>query len=63
MREATWTNGKRTVKGRWDYYRPGDFFTITLDQRDSITGQRTKTFRSYRDEPEWGNWKLVEDKS
>lgn len=61
MEEAVWINGKRTVKGRWKYYRPGDFFTIELDQRDRTTGARTKTFRVYGEAPEWGNWKRVKN--
>lgn len=58
-REAVWTNGKRIVKGRWSYYRPGDYFTIELDQRDRTTGARTKVFRAYGDKPEWGKFRRV----
>jgi hypothetical protein len=59
MADATWTDGKRTVKGRWEYYRPGDFFTIVLDAPDRLAGKHTRSIRSYRDEPEWGNFKLI----
>lgn len=59
MAEAQWTNGKRTVSGRWFYYRPGDFFSVELDQRDRTTGERTKIFRVYGDSPEWGKFRLV----
>lgn len=61
MREAQWTNGKRTVSGRWSYYWAGDFFTVELDQRDRTTGERTKTFRVYGDSPEWGKFRLVKN--
>jgi hypothetical protein len=58
--EAKWTNGSRTIKGRWFYDLPADKFYIELDSIDRITGcQRNIT--SHRDEPEWGNWKLVKE--
>lgn len=60
-RQAQWTNGKKTISGRWHYFRPGDFFIIELDQSDRTTGQKTKTFRVYGEFPEWGNFKLVRD--
>lgn len=59
-REATWTNGKQTVKGHWTYYRPSDKFFIELNSTDRVTGLKRK-IESYRDEPEWGNWKLVRE--
>lgn len=61
VHEASWSNGKRTVKGRWSYYRPGDFFSIELDQRDRTTGERTKRFRAYGDRPEWNKFKLIRE--
>lgn len=58
-KEAVWQNGKKTVKGRWQYHWAADKFYIELDRRDSITGSRTRTIIAHGDEPEWGNWKLV----
>lgn len=57
-REATWENGKRTVTGTWDYNWAGDFFNISLNSRDRVTGS-ARQFRVWGDAPEWGNWKLV----
>lgn len=59
MGEATWVNGKKRVSGRWSYYRPSDVFVIELDQRDRITGSRSKIFTTHNDTPEWGNWKIL----
>jgi hypothetical protein len=59
MTEAKWQNGRRTVAGRWSYYRPGDFFVVELDQRDRTLGTRTKTFTVHGDTPEWGRFRLV----
>lgn len=61
MKEAKWTDGKRTVSGRWSYYWPGDFFTIEINQRDRTTGQKTKTIRAYGDHPHWGKFKLIRE--
>ncbi len=60
-KKAAWKNGKRSVKGRWDYFDDSDEFIIILDTVDSITG-RNKTLTVSGDTPEWGNWKLVRDK-
>jgi hypothetical protein len=61
MRHTTWTNGKRTVKGCWNYYWASDCFVVTLFQRDRTTGASEKTFRVYGDTPEWGNWKMQKE--
>ena len=57
-KKATWKNGKKKVKGSWYYNWAGDFFVITLDSRDPITGQ-PRQFLVYGESPEWGNWKRV----
>lgn len=49
---ATWKDGDRVMTGRWEYYWPGDFFHIWPDKGP------IKYRKSYRDEPEWGKWKL-----
>jgi len=59
MREATWTNGKSTVKGYWDYHWASDCFVVTIFKRNSLTGASEQTFRVYGDTPEWGKWKQV----
>lgn len=55
---AVWTNGKRTITGRWAYYWPSDVFDIWLDKRDPLTGE-DRYIQADGDTPEWGKWKLV----
>ncbi len=59
MPKGVWLNSKtnKKVTGFWEWYWPGQFFKISLDQRDSVTGLR-RNFRSYNEKPEWGNFKL-----
>lgn len=53
QRSAKWTNGKTTRDGWYEYYWPGDFFWVKAG---------SETVRKvYRDEPEWGEWRLVRD--
>lgn len=59
MKEATWTDGSITVTGHWEYYRPSDKFIITLSSKDPITKQ-IRVIETYRDVPEWGDFKRVE---
>lgn len=56
--EATWSNGKRTLTGRWRYEWARDRFIIHLDSIDKITGQHRQVV-TYNDTPEWGKWKRV----
>lgn len=56
--QATWTNGKQTVTGRYKYYRPSDAFFISLDKVVGVNGERRKTFRVYG-ECEFGRYKLA----
>jgi hypothetical protein len=58
MREAVWTKGKRTVKGRYSYNRAGDFFYVEVDMKDPLTGSNHRSFTVYDDTPEWNGWKL-----
>ncbi len=60
MKTGTWTDGKRTESGRWDYCWGGDYFVVILDSRDPVTGM-PRQFRVYDDHPEWGNFKLVRE--
>lgn len=50
-KEASWTNGKETVTGKWAYIYESDSFFISL--------KNGETRRTYRDEPEWGSFKLI----
>lgn len=61
MKDARWTNGKRTINGRWAYHWPSDSFTIELDVRDVITGAKTRTFTVKDDTPEWGKFRLIRE--
>ncbi len=58
MREATWTKGKRTIKGRYNYNQASDTFTIEVDIKDTLTGEDCRHFTVYEDTPEWYGWKL-----
>lgn len=58
MKQAIWTNGKRSLKGTYSYNWASDYFLIELESRDRITG-RLRVFRVRGDKPEWGNWKLL----
>lgn len=58
MPEATWTNGKTELKGRWQYNWGSYTFTIEIDKKDPITGSRTRNFTTHNDTPEWGKYKL-----
>ncbi len=60
VNEATWTNGKQRVTGRWVYIWSRDVFLICLDGVDEITG-RPRKFETHNDSPEWGKWKLAEE--
>lgn len=55
---AVWSDGKTTVEGEWEYYRPGDFFIIRLDDKDPIT-QQPRKFKTHFDVPEWGKFKRI----
>lgn len=55
--KATWTNGKRTVKGCWHYNWSAGRFVIELGL-DPITGEKRRIFVQ-GEVPEWGNWKRV----
>lgn len=56
MKQATWINGKKRVRGLWEYRWASDSFLIVLDSKDSVTGrQRSMVVKG--DSPEWGNWK------
>lgn len=60
-RRATWTNGKKTLTGSYEYFWHSDSFVIRLDSTDRITG-RKRVVHVYGDDlPEWGNWKLVRE--
>lgn len=58
-RQATWTNGRRRVTGKWCWVWHLQEFQIRLDARDPITGQ-IREFSVKGDEPEWGRYRLVE---
>lgn len=62
MTRDVWVNGKRRVTGHWTYHWAPDRFTITLDQKDRITGENKRLVVA-GDKPEWGNWKLLRDAS
>lgn len=56
--EAVWQNKSKKITGKWIYNWAADSFTIILNSKDRITGQR-RTMTICNDTPEWGNWKLV----
>jgi hypothetical protein len=56
-RKASWTNGKRTITGTWEYINFSRQFHFVLDSRDPVTGL-IREFWIKADSPEWGNWKL-----
>ena len=58
MKNGTWTNGKRTVTGKWAYMWQSERFVVELNSVDRITGMRRRLVLA-GDRPEWGNWKLV----
>ena len=58
MKPGVWTNGKRTVTGRWQYHWSADRFVILLDNKDRVTGDYRRIVVG-GDAPEWGKWKLV----
>lgn len=60
--KAKWTDGKRIVTGEWEYRRSCDNFAIRLDSKDPITG-RQRMFIVYDDVPEWGKFKLIQEKT
>lgn len=59
---ATWKNTKtgKTITGQWVYRKSGDYFFISLDKKEPISGQNIE-FRTYCDSPEWKNWKLLDN--
>ena len=59
-KKARWTRGKRTIAGEWDYYRPSDIFTISLNKTNPFTNQ-PETIQVKGETPEWGGWKLLEE--
>lgn len=50
FREATWTNGRKTVSGRWVYIWHRQRFVIELSSG--------RQFEVDGDSPKWGSWKL-----
>lgn len=58
MKRGMWYNGKRYIKGHWQYNWSSDSFSVVLDITDRITGMR-RSFGVWNDTPEWGNWKKV----
>lgn len=59
MNRAKWTNGKRTVTGRWRWIWHKQRFRIILDVPSEVTS-RQHDFLVAGETPEWGNWKLLE---
>lgn len=55
---GVWTNGKRQVTGRWEWFWSAQRFVIWLDGTDRTTGGQRR-IEVAGDHPEWGNWKLV----
>jgi len=53
---ACWHNGKRVVRGSWNYNWSSDRFSISLRDR---AGTRNMDFTTCNDHPEWGDWKLI----
>lgn len=56
--EASWTDGKKTITGRWLYIWSRDRFVIWLDGKDDL-GMRRREFETCNDSPEFGKFKLV----
>jgi len=54
MQEAKWTNGKKTISGRWVYIWHLKTFIVELS-----TGRRIVLLGN--DTPEWGKWKKIKD--
>ena len=63
-RDAQWKNQKtgEIITGSWKYVWHLDRFFIWLDSTDPITNRR-RELQCSGDHPEWGQWKLVKDKS
>jgi hypothetical protein len=61
--QAKWTDGKRTITGRFEYYWPGDRFDIWLDSTDRITGKQRHISLVGEDSPQWGKWKIVREET
>lgn len=54
-----WKKGNKKVTGGYSYNWAGDYFNITLDSKDVITG-RIREFRIYGEEPNFNGFKLIE---
>lgn len=50
-RSGVWSNGKRTLRGRWRYDWAKDRFFVRLSSG--------RSFAVYGEHPEWGKWKLA----
>jgi hypothetical protein len=57
MKPAIWKNGRRTMRGRYEYHWASNRFVIELESRDRITGANRRMVIA-GDKPEWGNWRL-----
>lgn len=59
-KNAKWKNikTKKIITGSWTYNWSGNYFFISLDKREPISGMPIE-FKIYDEHPEWGNWKLI----
>lgn len=58
--KCTWQKGKVKVTGGYSYNWAGDYFNITLDKKDELTG-RIREFRVYGDEPNFNGFKIIKE--
>jgi len=61
-KKATWKNGKKKITGKWRYEYYTDSFWIWLDGKDPETERQREPFNVHNEEPNFGNWKLIEGK-
>lgn len=51
--KSEWTNGKKTVKGKWTYIWSSEKFYIVLEDGTN--------FYTYGEHPEWDNFKRIKE--
>lgn len=59
MGMAHWTNGRKTVTGRWEWHWAAQRFVIDFDIPVSAHGERKRHWVTADEAPEIGRWKLA----
>lgn len=60
VHKATWTKGKKTITGRYQWSWAYQVFYVSLDKKCSITGRMIDLTVS-GESPEFNGWKLKDD--